>query len=172
MFYIPTFAQVSLHTSEATGDWLLVAVQGASLFGRLFAALAAHYVGVLIPLIVCMFVSAILSLSWLGIDTVGGFAIYCTLYGAFSGALIALPPSVFPRVCPRTEVQGTFMGMAWGFTSLASLTGAPIAGNFVNLVTGDLTGVKIWSGTVLLVATGVWILLWWALGKKAGTFRI
>lgn len=112
------------------------------------------------------FVAGILSLAWLAIHTLAGFAVYCVLYGLFSGALIALPPSLFPSVCSRTEVQGTWMGMAWAVTSLASLTGAPIAGSFVNLDTGDLTGAQIWSGVILLVAAGLDGLLWAILGRK------
>lgn len=166
MFYVPTYAQLTLHAPQSTGDWLLVAVQGTSLFGRLGAALAAHYAGVMLPLCTCIFLAGVLSLAWLGIHSVGGFAAYCTLYGLFSGALIALPPSIFPAVCPRVEVQGTWMGMAWAFTSLASLTGAPIGGSFVNLATGDLTGAQIWSGVVLVVASGLLSLLWLILSRK------
>ena len=165
MFYIPTFAQLSLHASQSTGDWMLVAVQAASLIGRMAAASVAHYTGVLLPLSLCVGVSGVLSLAWLGIHSIGGFAVFCTLYGLFSGALIALPPSIFPSVCPRTEVQGTWMGMAWGITSLASLTGAPIAGSFVNLQTGDLHGAQIWSGTLLLAAGGFWCSTRWLIRR-------
>lgn len=166
MFYVPTYAQLSLQAPASTGDWLLVAVQAASLVGRMVAASVAHYTGVLLPLSTCIFVSGILSLAWLGIHSLGGFAVYCTLYGLFSGALIALPPSIFPSVCPRTEVQGTWMGMAWGITSLASLTGAPIAGSFVDLTTGRLTGAQIWSGVVLLAAAGLWCGVWFFVGRR------
>ncbi|KAL9058254.1 MAG: hypothetical protein Q9162_001853 [Coniocarpon cinnabarinum] len=166
MFYIPTFATVVLHQPASTGAWLLVAVQGASLFGRLGAGLTAHYVGVMAPLVTCIFISGVLSLAWLGIHDLGGYAVYCTLYGLFSGALIALPPSIFPSVCERTEVQGTWMGMAWATTSLASLTGAPIAGSLVNLDAADMTGAQIWAGVVLLVASGFLCLLWTILARK------
>lgn len=54
MFYVPTFATLTLREATSTGAWLLVAVQGASLFGRLGAAIAAHYTGVMLPLTTCM----------------------------------------------------------------------------------------------------------------------
>ena len=172
MFYVPTFASVSLHTPVSTGNWFLVAVQGASLLGRLASALAAHYTGVMLPLTACIFVSGIVTLAWLGIHDLAGFAVYAVLYGLFSGALIALPPAIFPVVVERTEVQGTWMGMSWAINSLASLTGAPIAGSFVDLQTGDLTGAQIWGGVVLLVASGLLGLLWFTLWRKKGKIWI
>ena len=114
------------------------------------------------------FIAGVLSLAWLAVDSVGGFAIYSTLYGIFSGALIALPPAIFPSVVPRTEIQGTWMGMAWATTSLASLTGGPIAGALINLEKANLTGAQIWAGVVLLLASGLLGLLWSILAKQKG----
>ena len=81
LFYVPTYASVALGTSQTNGDWLLVGVQAASLFGRLSAALAAHYLGVLLPLTICLFVSGVLNLVWLACDTISSFAVYCVLFG-------------------------------------------------------------------------------------------
>ena len=54
MIYIPTFATVALRQSSQTAGWFLVAVQAASLFGRLGAGGVAHYIGPMAPLTVCM----------------------------------------------------------------------------------------------------------------------
>jgi hypothetical protein len=83
LFFVPTFARVALGTSLATGDWLLVGIQAASLFGRLTSAVAAHYLGVLLPLTVCLAFSGAFSLAWLAFDTLASFTAYCVIFGAF-----------------------------------------------------------------------------------------
>lgn len=83
-FFAPTFAQVALGAPIATGDWLLVGIQGASLIGRLCSAVAAHYFGVLLPLSISLLISGVLSLGWLGFHTLQSFTTYCVLFGNLS----------------------------------------------------------------------------------------
>ena len=61
------------------------------------------------------------------------------------------------------------MGMAWALTSLASLTGGPIGGAFVNLETATFIGAQIWSGIIMLIGAALFVVLWfflWRQGKK------
>ncbi len=88
--------------------------------------------------------------------------------GGISGALVPLPPSVFPHVCPDPTALGSWLGMAQSVSSFATLIGAPIAGALAALGSSgseDLTflnvqlfcGVLMFSGAVLLL--GLWFLL-------------
>lgn len=96
--------------------------------------------------------------------SVGGFVAVAALYGCFSGALIPLPPSVFPIVCPDPKVLGARLGMAQGIGSIASLIGGPIAGA---LITGDnYIGMQLFSGLVMIFGGINLINLWRILIKR------
>ena len=86
--------------------------------------------------------------------------------GFFSGALIPLPPSIFPVVCPDPKVLGTRLGMAQAIGATASLIGSPIAGALVSDDGRHYIGLQLFSGLVMLVGTLFQISLWFNLAKK------
>ena len=65
------------------------------------------------------------------------------------GALVSLPPAVFPSVCPDLNLLGTRMGMPWPTTALVFFIGSPIAGAIVNMETVNLVGMQAWSGVCM-----------------------
>lgn len=82
-FYIPSYAQLSLGTSRALALYSVVIAQGSSVLGRMVFATLALHIGVMIPWITCVSVSAILCLAWVGIKTAAAFCGFCALYGLF-----------------------------------------------------------------------------------------
>lgn len=86
--------------------------------------------------------------------------------GFFSGALIPLPPSIFPVVCPDPKVLGTRLGMAQAVGATASLIGSPIAGALVGDDGRHYIGLQLFSGLVMMVGTLFQICLWLNLAKK------
>ncbi|KAL4971732.1 major facilitator superfamily domain-containing protein [Aspergillus desertorum] len=103
------------------------------------------------------------------------FVLFAAFYGGISGALVPLPPSVFPHICPDSSALGTWMGMAQSITSFAPLIGAPIAGALADLGSnGDedlnFINVQLWRGILLVSGAvqllGLWWLLWRFRGKK------
>ncbi|KIX03798.1 uncharacterized protein Z518_07351 [Rhinocladiella mackenziei CBS 650.93] len=169
-FYIPAFAEQALHTSPSLALTALVVSQVTSLFGRAIAASVAHHVGGMVPWFVCTAVSVLFCFCWTAMDSVGSFFVFCALYGLFSAALVALPASVLPLVCPNPEMLGTRMGMSWACSAVAFLIGTPIG---AALTSADdrlsspaaFRGVQLWSGAVLVVATALLVLLWFAVMK-------
>ncbi|KIX00462.1 uncharacterized protein Z518_10602 [Rhinocladiella mackenziei CBS 650.93] len=166
-FYIPSYAQLSLHMSRSLALYSIVVAQGASVIGRLFASAVALRIGVMIPWLTCASVSAILCLSWIGIRSNSAFFAFSALYGGFSGALIPLPPSIFPVVCPDPKVLGARLGMAQAIGATASLIGSPIAGALVadgnDSNSQNYLGLQLWSGLIMIVGalllTGLWVTL-------------
>ncbi|ETI29208.1 hypothetical protein G647_01661 [Cladophialophora carrionii CBS 160.54] len=165
-FYIPSYAQLSLGTSRALALYSVVIAQGSSVIGRMIFATLALHIGVMIPWVMCASVSAILCLGWIGIKTTAAFCGFCALYGFFSGALIPLPPSIFPVVCPDPKVLGTRLGMAQAIGATASLIGSPIAGALVGDKGQHYIGLQLFSGLVMLIGTAFQIFLWINLVKK------
>ena len=89
--------------------------------------------------------------------------------GGFSGALIPLPPSIFPIVCPDPKVLGARLGMAQAIGATASLIGSPIAGALVRTKKDGrgqtFFGAQLWAGLVMMVGSSLLIVLWITLVK-------
>ncbi|OCL12332.1 MFS transporter, MCP family, solute carrier family 16, member 10 [Glonium stellatum] len=166
LFYIPTYAQVVLHTSENLANRLLMLTLLSSTVGRLSASALAQCFGVMLPWVICCVISGISCLVWIYIRTLQWFVVWCVLFGAFSGALVSLPPAMFPRVCPDLSLLGTRMGMSWPTTALAFLIGTPIAGAIVNLETANLVGMQVWSGVCMLIGAVQLVALWVMLSRE------
>lgn len=130
LFYVPFFAIQTLGTSKEVGFYLLAVVNGASAFGRIGSALMSQRLGASRLLLTAVVTSSILLFGWMGVHTLAGFAVFCVLFGLFSGMLISANPVVVahPAVSPTPGVIGTRLGMLWFVTSLGVLVGAPIAG--------------------------------------------
>ena len=92
--------------------------------------------------------------------------------GFFSGALIPLPPSIFPVVCPDPKVLGTRLGMAQAVGATASLVGSPIAGALVRNNGRYYIGLQLFSGLVMLVGTIFQVCLWVNLVKKRNCKKV
>lgn len=166
LFYIPTFAQVVFRTDESTSLYILVASQAASFFGRMGATLPVPYIGTMIPWVVCCGISGVLCFAWIATTSLRSFIAFSVLYGFFSGALVALPPGLFPVICPDPQKLGSRMGISWTFSAVSFLIGTPIAGVLVNIEQAELLGAQLWSGGMLLCSDLLLVLLWVLLTKK------
>jgi len=120
----------------------------------------------------CAISSGIFCIAWAGVNNVGGFVTVAALYGCFSGALIPLPPSIFPVVCPDPEVLGARLGMAQGIGSIASLIGAPIAGALTQIDAEtsrggvNYLGMQLFGGIVMVFGGCSLLALWRVLFKR------
>lgn len=161
-FFLATYGQVELGMTRSRALSVIMIAQASSVVGRVAAAYAASRVGVMIPWITCAASSGVFCLAWIGVRSAGSFTALMALYGCFSGALIPLPPSIFPVVCPDPKVLGARLGMAQGIGSLASLIGSPIAGALVGVAPRYL-GLQLFSGLVMICGAcclgGLWVLL-------------
>ena len=167
--FIASFGQTALGMSRSDALYVIMIAQASSVLGRLVAGFTASRVGVMIPWVTCAISSGTLSIAWIGVHSKGSFIAYAALYGCFSGALIPLPPSVFPVVCPDPKILGARLGMAQGIGSLASLIGSPIAGALSSINAGDspggtnYLGLQLFTGLTMVVGgcnlIGLWSLL-------------
>lgn len=177
-YYIPTYGETVLHMSRSMALYALVVSQASSIIGRVGTTVFAHHFGSMIPWIACGMISAVLCLCWISATTVVGFMVFAAFYGGFSGALIPLPPSVFPHVCPDPTVLGTWLGMAQAIGAFASLLGSPIGGALASIGapadgTLNFLNIQLFSGIVMLGGAfqlmGLWTLLY-KLRDKKGLF--
>jgi len=169
-YFMASYGQIELGMERSMANYVLVVAQACSVAGRLIASFAASKVGVMIPWTICAISSGILCLAWIGVHTPGSFMAYAALYGAFSGALIPLPPSVFPVVCPDVRVLGARLGMAQGVGSFASLIGSPIAGALTSIGAHgehrNYLGLQLFGGLIMALGGCNLIVLWLLLIKQ------
>ena len=124
--FIPSYGQSVLGLSRSISLYTSMIMQATSIIGRLIAGYTASKIGVLIPWISCVVSSGVLCLAWIGATNTASFIAVAALYGCVSGALIPLPPSVFPVVCPDASVFGARLGMAQAINSIGSLVSQSI----------------------------------------------
>ena len=117
-FYIPSYAQLSLGTSRALALYSVVIAQASSIVGRMIFATLALHIGVMIPWVMCVSVSAILCLSWAGIHSTAAFCGFCALYGAFFPMQKYLPRFAL------TMIQASFLVPSFHFHPVSSLSSA------------------------------------------------
>ncbi|KAL4937287.1 hypothetical protein BDV06DRAFT_77516 [Aspergillus oleicola] len=174
-YYIPIYAETKLGTSRSLGLYILIISQAASVVGRVITTAIAHYFGAMLPWICTGVLSGVLCLAWISAGSLIRFILFAAFYGGISGALVPLPPSVFPHICPDPSALGTWLGMAQSITSFATLIGAPIAGALADLGSsgGDdlnFVNVQLWCGVLMVSGAvqllGLWGLLWRVRGKR------
>ncbi|KAL4863929.1 hypothetical protein BDV12DRAFT_201646 [Aspergillus spectabilis] len=177
-YYMPIFAETKLGTSRSLGLYILIISQASSIIGRVVTTAVAHYYGAMIPWIFCGVASGVLCIAWMSATTLARFILFAAFYGAISGALVPLPPSVFPHICPDPTALGAWLGMAQSITSFATLIGAPIAGALADLGSSgsddlNFSNVQLWCGILMVSGAvqllGLWFLLW-KLRDKKGLF--
>lgn len=168
--FIPSYGQLVLGISRSLSLYISIISQGSSIVGRLVAGYSARRIGVMIPWIFCVVSSGTVCIAWLGVHSTGSFIAISAMYGCFSGALIPLPPSVFPVVCPDPKVFGARLGMAQAFASFASLIGPPIAAALASVSSDDgetnYLGLQLFAGLVMLAGGIDLVALWLVLMKR------
>lgn len=83
-FYMPSFAQSNLGQRQTIASWALITSQAASVPGRLLAATAANYFGVMAAWTGCAVVSGVVCIAWMGVTSFRGFLVFCAFYGKFA----------------------------------------------------------------------------------------
>ncbi|GAB1310580.1 Aspyridones efflux protein apdF [Madurella fahalii] len=149
-FYITLFATSHRVVAESFAPYLVTLLNVGSIFGRLIPNALADRWGCLNVIMVCTFCSAALVFAWPGIRDLGGSVVYALLYGAFSGGVVSIIPSVIVGLSPDMGRVGTRMGMSFVVSGVAILTGTPIAG----AILGNETDAE-WLGTMLYSAFGL-----------------
>ncbi|KAK3330053.1 major facilitator superfamily domain-containing protein [Apodospora peruviana] len=157
-FYITVLATSQNITSENFAPYLVTLLNAGSVFGRLVPNALADRWGSLNVMLACTAVSAVLAFAWMGIRNEAGSIVFALLYGAFSGGLVSLTPSIFMELSPDLSRVGARMGMGFLVTGTALLIGTPIAGAIVGDFTpGRWLGMMGYGAGGLLLATAFYV---------------
>ncbi|KAH9925769.1 major facilitator superfamily domain-containing protein [Fomitopsis serialis] len=151
-FEAPAFAAARTSASPTLAFYFLAILSAASTLGRLLPNFLADKTGPLTMLAGCATATGILALSWLAVHTVGGFVVFCVLYGLFSGSLVSLPPAAVASLTDDHSRLGARLGMAFALAGFGLLIGNPVAGVLVDLRTGEFWKGIVFNGVAVLAA--------------------
>jgi MFS family permease len=166
VLYVPFFYTQLYTIAHGIADvsfapYLVTFLNVGSVFGRVIPGAVADRYGPLNTTIFCTMASAVLAFGWLGCTNLGGLTVFALLYGAFSGGIVSLAPTVLVSLSPDMGRVGARMGMCFAFNGVAVLVGTPIAG----AILGDskwvpmivYTGVFMAAGLVLYASSRLFV---------------
>ncbi|KIM82773.1 hypothetical protein PILCRDRAFT_70181 [Piloderma croceum F 1598] len=131
-FYLQLFAD--LHKLPSTFAFYTISSwpsAASSIFGRTIPNLLADMFGVINVFIVVTFSTCALLFTLVGINGVGGVAIFAIIYGFFSGAVLSLAAPLMASFASNDSDIGTRIGVAYFVNSFTFLTGPPISGTLL-----------------------------------------
>lgn len=146
-YYIQLLALARTTVSSTLADYLLVIIDGSSLFGRLIPGYYADRIGSINVQTAVALMSAILTLCLLAIRDAPGLIVFSVLYGFAAGAFMGLPAAGVVSLSADKSKIGTRLGMTLVLVS-NPIAGAILGGN------QNWVGFIVWC-SVLLVASSV-----------------
>ncbi|PYH49795.1 MCT family MFS transporter [Aspergillus saccharolyticus JOP 1030-1] len=155
--YIPTnfveTAAIASGMREGLAQYVVPILNAGSLIGRMAAGFLSDRVGTYnIFLLVCTLTGILILGLWMPATTNAENIVFAVLYGVTSGAYFSLPPALVAKLAPLPEM-GYWTGVLYLFSSIGGLTTNPIAGAILARDQGSYTGMKVFSGLLLLAGT-------------------
>ncbi|OAA73361.1 Major facilitator superfamily domain, general substrate transporter [Cordyceps fumosorosea ARSEF 2679] len=150
--YLPVQAASTGTVEPGLVQYLLPILNGASLFGRLFAGFMGDKIGRFNILVGCCYLSGVWILAlWITSSTQSALIAFAALFGFSSGAYISLVTPVVAQISPLPEI-GFRTGIVFFVASIGGLTTNPVSGALIDS-SGGYTGMKIFAGVLCLVGT-------------------
>lgn len=172
-FYMPLYATSHGIWGEHLSSYLVTMLNFGSIFGRVVPNALADKYGSLNVLVVCMIASTAIGYGWFGVHNLAGAIVFSLLYGAFTGGVVSLTPSVIVSLVPDMQRLGSRMGMCFLITGTALLVGTPIAGAIVNGYTeSSWNGTMAYAASSLLLSTVLYVVARAAAWKKKRGWRL
>jgi MFS family permease len=139
--------------------YYLSVMNGASTIGRLSSGyLSDHYGALNVHFIVMLVSSLLLLLLWTFATNVGAAFAFVVIFGAFSGAVIGMPPATIANIIHHAHDtdhsrMGHWTGMMYTIAAPFSLTGPVIAGHLISEYNDNFLTVQMWSGICLFLSS-------------------
>lgn len=149
LFYIPTYAV--FRGMEATlASYLLAILNASSTFGRIIPGVLADKFGRLNVLAVGGVITGIILFCLNLAKSNPALIVYSIIFGFWSGTIVSGATAALSILTPDPRLSGTYLGMALGVSSLATLIGPPVNGALLSKYHGFFE-VSMLSGTMCVV---------------------
>ena len=120
-FYLANYGLAHGMSTNLAG-YLFALINAGSFFGRILGGLLANHVGQFNVVNVACYLSSVLLFCWLAISSSAGLVVFAVLFGAVSGAIIALMMPLFAHTADHPSK-----------VSLLELHNVPASSNFDRL---------------------------------------
>ncbi|THZ72070.1 MFS general substrate transporter [Aureobasidium pullulans] len=165
-FIIPSFARYRLGASSTLSFYLLAVAHAATLPGRILAVYASTRYGIPQMLLASSIATGVMLLAWTAVGTINAYIVWISMLGLAMAPLAVLVPAIIPQICPRKEVVGVRMGMAWASASFGVLVGTPVSGKLINVETGSFWKAQVFIGVAMLAGSACVAFLWRAISRR------
>ncbi|ETS74370.1 hypothetical protein PFICI_14236 [Pestalotiopsis fici W106-1] len=148
-----TVEALSKGVASSLAQYLIAILNAGSVIGRLGSGALSDKVGVYnIFIFVCLLSAIFILALWIPASGIGALIAFAAIFGCTSGAYVALATPIIAKISPLPQI-GYRTGLLYLFSSIGGLTTNPIAGAILDKWNGSYTGMKIFSGVLLLVGT-------------------
>ncbi|KAF7539504.1 hypothetical protein G7054_g2086 [Neopestalotiopsis clavispora] len=146
-----TVEALSKGVASSLAQYLIAILNAASVIGRLGSGVLSDRLGVYnIFILVCALSGILILALWIPAASTGALIAFAATFGCTSGAYVALASPIIAKISPLPQI-GYRTGLLYLFASIGGLTTNPIAGAILDEWNGSYTGMKIFSGVLLLV---------------------
>lgn len=161
-YFITIFATDIVHMSSSQSFYLIMALNGIGIPGRILPA----YLVTVAPSVLHIFVPTILASGlslylWAFVKSSSGLLIWTLVYGFCANAVQALALGGLGSLTVDKRKMGTRTGMVLSIVSFASLTGPPIASALIDARAGDFLYAQIFGGTTMVCGAMVLVGVIW-----------
>ncbi|KXS93991.1 hypothetical protein AC578_3099 [Pseudocercospora eumusae] len=157
-YYASLYATEVGVTSTQVAFYVVTAMNGGSCFGRLVIPFVALLIGVFDTFILAYIATCTACLCLISARSNGAIFAVATLYGFFSGGVVALSPVTLMRMTPDPTLIGTRIGMTFAISSIGVLVGSPICGAILN-TSNNYTFADVWIFSGTCIAIGAVLML-------------
>jgi MFS family permease len=150
-----TVEAISHGMSSELAHYLIATMNAGSLFGRIFSGLIADVAGAYNTFTsVSALAGGLVLAFYIPATSSAAIFTFSVLFGFSSGAYIALIAPLIVKISPLDEA-GYRIGLLFFLSSFSGLVTNPIGGAIIEQWDGDYTGMKIYSGVMLLGGTSI-----------------
>ncbi|KAF9973767.1 hypothetical protein BGZ75_001041 [Mortierella antarctica] len=166
-YFFPTYAQQN-GASVTTASLLIGILNGSSAIGRVTMGMASDHIGDINTLLIsCLLASLSILVVWMFAGTsIPIMAVFCILYGFFSGSFVAIVPTVAAHLCGISRLASV-TGIVYGGIAVGTLIGSPVGGALLDLSKGiDYQPLQLWAGLVMMVGVVLTVILKFMMNPK------
>ncbi|KAH7040018.1 major facilitator superfamily domain-containing protein [Microdochium trichocladiopsis] len=150
-YYIASYGREVLGLDYAAASTLVMIINGVGMPFRVLFPWLSDRCGTINVMLPVAAVWAIVAFCWLAVPDVKGYYIYTTFYGICSAGFQSMFPTIIASITKRLDMTGTRLGMAFGVTSMAALTGPPLGGAILAAGGGSYTGAQVWAACMTTI---------------------
>ncbi|KAF9295559.1 hypothetical protein BGZ88_001874 [Linnemannia elongata] len=141
---------------QSTAALMVGLMNGSAAIGRIFMGFILDRIGSINALCISTFATTLtLFFLWMFANTSTTMITFSIAYGLCSGAHVSSAISASSTIAGGLDRLGSVTGIMYAVMTIGSTVGSPISGAILDTVGHhtDYTGVIVWSGSVMLIAS-------------------